>query len=794
MSLYLYFGKRKEPGAKKSYLQTFVVLICFYFPLCFTTVSFFILNDQNTIYRLNAIDLTLEMSKIENKPMKYFIGEDIITRFENNILGYEFANGRTKYYNPNILTIPYENDILLSSNFIKTLFESKQTNINIFLKDVSHYSLVLFIKLIENPDIIVNQIRIQEFLDILIIISILDIKKSKERNDFLKELLKNFMFTMEEVNLTFDFEKFCESNHHKYIKKSILMDLLIFYFDFITFNDKSAERCMILSGNKYLRFNSCDILFNTYISYKKGTKRLYLRLNDISIKKIYKMLGIGYLLNTWRLLLCITEFDLLYLMFSEEYTNTKARKLFNDVTFHTKKLYNHFTENLIRLFSKKQLSVFSTNLKVLKLEFNSSADELKKILLLSKNLQKLTLSTKNFDFERLRLLVNFSLENPKILCSIYSLNYKFRDIDFEFLNDIPNNCMFYADNFTNESKKLDIDIQYKQFVRLYRYSYDETSNFTTNFVHFEWSKYKYIELNYGSSSTPLKLDNSVFKSLSYMNTIKYFLLQNIVITDELLLFVLRSTTIVYFRIRTFIYTNDYRFISDGNIINQKLAAFDLINSYSPIHTSLLVYLKRFRNVEVLKLKNICINHTELCFREIFKDFSCKNLSENKIYLKSLKIITDIVNEETTNYLDWLSNVYAFSDILSIYYYVYRISRTEYLFLNKMARIELLSIRINHKSDFIDFKMLFTDCNFFNTINFFSFHCKAIRKEDINILKKIKILKCLSLSCETIDYEIISCFKRKDFKTTKFEIYKPIRSERSAEINEYLDTEFKSNFS
>ncbi|KAK1348760.1 hypothetical protein LUQ84_001911 [Hamiltosporidium tvaerminnensis] len=78
--------------------------------------------------------------------------------------------------------------------------------------------------------------------------------------------------------------------HYSYIKKSLFMDIWIFFINFITFDDKSAERFIILSKNIDLTFKSLDIYCNSYNSVKKPHKTNFtIRLDNISINKTYKI-------------------------------------------------------------------------------------------------------------------------------------------------------------------------------------------------------------------------------------------------------------------------------------------------------------------------------------------------------------------------------------------------------------------------------------------------------------------------------------------------------------------------
>ncbi|TBU05232.1 hypothetical protein CWI38_0045p0030 [Hamiltosporidium tvaerminnensis] len=769
MSLNSCIKNPEKHNIKKNYQSLFIFLICFTCFVHLTTVSFFVFNEENRVLDPNTSDLSYGTIIPENGFIESKNGEEERKNIKYNTLHCESVNNEIKYYIPNIITIPYRNNMLLNSNILKTSFESNQENIEILLKNVSVSALLLFLKLLDNPDIIVIQIKIQDFLDILMIVSRLNIKKSKERNHFLKELLKNFMFAMQNENQDFDFDSFYEGYNQREIERSILMDLLIYCFDYITFNDKSAQRSNFLTGNKYIRFNSLDILFNTFNVDEKDENIIFLRFDDQSIKKLYKMLNVKYLLDTCRFLLNITNLDLLDLIFSDLKTDENAMNIFSNIILHTKKLYIHYAGNPKRLFSKKQINVFSKNLKVLKFEFDYTADELKDILESFNCFQKLIINTRKCSFDQLRTVINFSLKNKSIICKLFPFNFELLNIDFDFLKLIPNNCTFYARNFKKESENTEVPIQYLPYLNKYLYSNKKDSKFLLDFVRFECSRYKCMYLNFENNSSPFELDNTALILLSCLDSIKTFSLKNIVITDELLLFILNSNTFKTFGAEKFVFKANFNFLSNNNAINQNLISFNLIDSFSDMDSRFLIFLERFRRVELFKLIWIDIKYSASYFKKIRKYIFGSITKRKKISLKCLKIITALDDDKTTNYLDFISNTYDFSGILSIYYHVYSITNIEYSFLSKMTSLELISIGIYNSSNYIDFEKIFTDSNIFGKIESLAILSNMIRREDIDFFKKFKCLKILYLSCEILEYATISYLKKNNLRNVNFQI-------------------------
>ncbi|TBU03890.1 hypothetical protein CWI37_0216p0060 [Hamiltosporidium tvaerminnensis] len=795
MSFNFNIGSITKLNSKKASRHLYFLLIYFSCWVYLTTVSFYVVNDENRIKNFSTINSTSRIAEIENKLTGWFIEEDKISLFKNNILCFK-SGEETKYYNPTILRISYPNEILLNPIFSKTSFESKQTNIKIFLKDVSYSALLLFLKLIDNSDIIVNQIKIQDFLDILMIISVLDIEKSKERNIFLKELLRNFMFAMENGNEYFNFEKYCESYHYKHIKKSILMDLLIFFIDFITFDDKSAQR-YIVSAERKLRFKNITKYFTSSNSLEKSKiNGINLRLDDTTIRKLYRIMKSRYLIITWSILLEATNLNLLYLIFWEEEIYIKLVGLFSITRLHLDKLYIYYYENPMNIFTKKQTDIFTKNLKVLKIEFDSTPDELKKLLSLCCNVQKLTLSTKKFDFERLDCLINFSLQNPNINCKIYCLKYEFIDTEIDLLKRIPNNLVCYVDYAKRQASDIEIPIENLPFLRQYYYQYPdakESSILSKHFEIYETIRFKALGLYFVHDSSYITHRDTIFLFLKHFNTIKYFSLRNIIICNELLVYILESNTIVCFTISNFVCAFNLKCILKNNIINRRLRSFKIENSLGYIDSSLLIFMSRLECMQYVKFVGIFVNNLTSYLERIYRYiFGSEKQIESKIYIIRLEIIEAVLANKS-NILNFLSKIIDFTNLFKIIYRVNMITETEYKFFGQMRNLETVYIVIRNMNEYIDFKKLFINRNLFNTVSSLSICVSKILKEDIEILRLFKKLFFLSLSCEEIYYETILNIKKEHFKNTQFRVNRPIRYERSYEVNNYLDSEFNLDF-
>ncbi|TBU03469.1 hypothetical protein CWI37_0290p0030 [Hamiltosporidium tvaerminnensis] len=797
MSEEFYLSNSKKLFVRKLSRYIFIIFIGFFWSVYSTSVSFFVINEENCITDSNIDNSILEATESENYSVECIYEQEEIKVLKNNTICSESTPNQFKYYNPNIFTMPYRKNMLLNSNFLKTAFESKQTNIRIFFRDISYNALLLFFKLIDKSDIIVNQIKIQDFLDILLILSVLDIERTKESNHFIKELFSNFIFEMQNSNHVFDPQKYYNSYHYKYIKKSILIELYIILIDLISFNDKIGHRYTVHHETIASNFKKTITAYSfNSIHAKSLTSKIYLRLNNISISSLHKIINSEYLMNTWIFLLNITKMDLIYFIFSDDETYNKAIQLFSNITLHAEKLYIHFFEEPMKFFINKNINFFSENLKVLKLRYNFTTEELKNILRFCNRIERLTIKTYYIDFERLSLLVNFSMNNPNISCKILGFVYELPDIDYEFINNIPRNILFYLENSNRNLEYEKIPAKYMPFFQNYYFHYKQilNSRITIKPELLEFSRVKSVTLDFESNSSPYKIETSVFNMLRCFKTIKYFSLQNIVISNELLLYVLESDTLQILTITKFICIDKFRYISENEtLFNRKLVYILLFDSLTEINPSIFIYLSRFKNVSGFNFTIINENRTSFLKKIINHFFGTANKKYTKTYLNCLRIETNLNYIKKINFLEFFSELYDFSKLCKIVYHVYEIGDIEYSIISKMTSLKFISIGIYNSKECINYEKLFNNHELFNTIEYVGIYVSQIRKRDIDILKNNKNLKTLRISCEIIDYDTILGIKKNDFKNTMIIFERPVRAKRSVEINNYLDSEFQINF-
>ncbi|TBU09226.1 hypothetical protein CWI39_0092p0010 [Hamiltosporidium magnivora] len=794
----MYFKSRKlRILTEKNRQRIFWGLIIYICSIYSTAVSFFVINDKSCIFDFIANDSILETSEQQNNSVNSIHAEEKITFLKNDIIRVESYNTNPKFYNSYIVTIPYKDSMLLNSKYIKDLFVSDAKNIRICFKNVSYTGLLLFLKLIDNPDVSINQMKIQDFLEILMFLTILDIQKSKERDGFLKEILRNIIFSMANINSNFDYKKYSENCGYESIKKCIFRDLFIFFIDTVTFKSRRTQNFMVFSEIAALSINSPYIYFSSKeIPKNNSISKFYLRFEANDIENISKIIEQEYLIKTWIFLNKIANIDILYLIFNEKSAYKKAIILFSNVTFHSENLYIHSYENPIKLFMNKNVTPFSKKLKVLKLKCNFTTEEIRKLLNVCKSIREITLKTIILDFEILGLLIDFFIKNPDKYCKVFCTTYIFLGTTIQFIRKLPNNLSLHAINFQKGSDIVNISLEYMPFFQTDNYYYIHTSNsiIPNKFVFLELSNFKNLTLNYKNCSSPYKLDCNVFTPLKYFKTIKYFTLQNIVICDELLLYFLESNTIVLFRVIDFVCNYSLKFLENNDTYNRKLENINFINSLSYFDFGIMIYLSRFERVVGLKLIDISINSLKIYFKNIFNNIlGSKFKVIRQIYLLILKITTKSSTKEKCNIFKLIYETYEISDLVQIEYCVYEITETDYYFFSKMKNLKVISIAVRNRSKIIEFCKLLYNYEPDITINALYINVSKIQKNDIEAFKKLNKLSLLSLLCDTIDYETVSRIKKSDFKKTAFKIQAPVRANRSVEINTYLDSEFRDNF-
>ncbi|KAK1347535.1 hypothetical protein LUQ84_003070 [Hamiltosporidium tvaerminnensis] len=189
------------------------------------------------------------------------------------------------------------------------------------------------------------------------------------------------------------------------------------------------------------------------------------------------------------------------------------------------------------------------------------------------------------------------------------------------------------------------------------------------------------------------------------------------------------------------------------------------------------------------------NYKKLALRKSyynFLDFFSKNKKE-KIFLKHLDLESTYMNDQLKNFLYFLSDIYDFSRLNSIFLTFYRFSEIDYTFFPKMNKLKVVDINFYGLTERITFKKVFENLNLFDTVISITIHLAEITPDDIHLLESYKNLLSLSIALDTVDYKIVQNISRKNFKNTEFVLMKPIRSERSNEVNAYLDSEFMYNF-
>ncbi|TBT99698.1 hypothetical protein CWI39_1925p0010 [Hamiltosporidium magnivora] len=683
--------------------------ICFYFSQYLTTVKFFVINEENRLFNFNISNLSSETDIPEYDYVDPSNQEDKITIFKNNILCCKSRNNESEYYIPSI-----------------------------FLRDISYNSLLLFLKLMDNRENIANKIKIQDFLDILLIISILDIEKSKERNKFIKALLIHFIIEMPNLKQTFVFDKYYDSYHDKNIRRNILMDLWIFLLDIITFDDKVISG-YILQTNKKLLIDferpmidlSINIIFLKYFPSK-----ICLRLDRSCLKSLSKILRLKYLKHFWTFISNIIKFYKLKLSFSYEATDKKIIDLLLTINFRTKKLELSFEENPMKLLENKDLYICTKSLKTLKLTWVFTTEELKIFLEHCSNLQRLKICTDLLDYEQLSLLIDFSNKNPKVFSKIFCVTFDSVNIDPCLVKPIPENIVIYLENIQIESNFLEVPTIYKPlFIEyFYRYKYIKNSIFLTDAVSFDISKSKHM-----------------------FSSIQYFFLQNIVISNELMSYVLESNSITQLIINKFVCAVNFKCDASKNTIyNQKVKYIYLEDSLSYISMDILIYLQRFKGVIGLKLIKVDIKSTEIDLNSLLDPLQKE---EDKIYLTNLEVKTYSNNVKDSNFLHFISVAYDLSKLNEISYHVYNITETDYFYFSKMNCLKDVFIRIRDKTNIVEFYKLFSNCNSIHNISDLNIEISKITKENIQFLFKIKNLQMLRISCDKINYETIKCFKK-----------------------------------
>ncbi|KAK1349557.1 hypothetical protein LUQ84_001214 [Hamiltosporidium tvaerminnensis] len=759
-----------------------------------TSVTFYIINEDNRVKNLINTDFTIDMMFLDEN-IEYFDKNNKIKIFKNNILRHESKFDITSYYIPHTLTLPYSHGMFLNSALLKALFDSREKNIRVFINDVSYDNFLLFLKLLDNFDALINQINSKAFIDILTIITMLEIKKSKQRKEFIKDLLRSLLYG---INIfDFDFKRDYYNYVFNHIKRSILRDLIVFFMEFIYFDEKITKSYIVITDCNKVSFkkDSCSLYENCMKKIQKN--KIYLRLNDHNVKKLFKFMVSYNLKNTWIFLFKIIRIDLVYFVFDLEESFEIIFKLLFGVKFYTEKFYFHSFKNATIILLKIRYHLFLKNLNVLKFNFNFNLNELKQILSLYDNVNKITIKTHEIDFGTLKFLISYCSDNSYKSFKVVSFSYNSLNTDINVLKNIPANLLFFAgcDNNGVEIKR--ISTSYMPFMYNNYYSIPQNSfKSCYNIMFWECINVREIKFWYDETLSSAKLDDSIFQSLRYCKTLKKFSVRNIELTDKLLVYILESTTLIFVEIIDYEWLFDDQFFLRTNTLNFDLKVFSFEDSKSLIEPDFMLYLARFRGLSGLKFY-----YTEFYLRKkYFENFNDKismffsKKACNRIYLKNLEIKGSSLHPDTKNCLYFLSDVYDFANLQSISISSYGLTEMDYDFFNKMNKLKVVIIKSIGESERIDFKRLFNNKELFNTVIVINISVSKITSDNIQTLSCFRNLMGLSISSPLIDYATIQSIRRKYFKKTDFVITEPIRKDRSSFINQYLDSEFIYGFS
>ncbi|TBU20509.1 hypothetical protein CWI38_0059p0010 [Hamiltosporidium tvaerminnensis] len=448
----------------------------------------------------------------------------------------------------------------------------------------------------------------------------------------------------------------------------------------------------------------------------------------------------------------------------------------------------------MKLLKNKDLFICTKSLKTLKLTCVFTTEELKIFLEHCSNLQRLKICTDLLDFKQLSLLIDFSNKNPKVFSKIFCVAFDSVTTDPCLVKPIPENIVIYLENIQIESNFLEVPTIYKPlFIEyFYRFKYTKNSRFLTDAVSFDISKSKHVTLNFDLYNSPFELDAFIFTLLRCFTSIQYFFLQNIVISNELMSYVLESNSITQLIINKFVCAVNYKCDASKNTIyNQKLKYIYLEDSLSYISMDILIYLQRFKGVIGLKLIKVDIKSTEFDLNSLLDPLQKE---EDKIYLTNLEVKTYSKYAKDSNFLHFISVAYNLSKLNEISYHVYNITETDYFYFSKMNCLKDVFISIRDKTNIFIICKLFSNCNSIHNISDLNIEISKITKKNIQFLFKIKNLQMLRISCDEINYETIKCFKKKYFKNVYFKIENPNRKKRSDKMKHYLDLEFSTNVS
>ncbi|TBU01092.1 hypothetical protein CWI37_0809p0010 [Hamiltosporidium tvaerminnensis] len=422
---------------------------------------------QNTDDRIDYIE-SEEEEVFEFKIQSKYILDTFTSVYllKNTYLKCIMRNGSRKYFIPQISKIFDSEDIILSLSIIEDEQNDSPTN-KYFLGQISNDFLLRFTKYVTKEDFFVNTLSFIDLINFLRVLEILGFQRTKNNTDFLKHLLvkslidENFNFksykklldsteqNMNIYNLNFEYF-FSVFLHFVFIKKT-----KNYTFLFFKSNNSMHDHKIILSYKAYIWYRERFYNENVFI------------LESETILQLDKILSLKWAIDCILFFIRSCKIDMFWFAVTE---NLPSEKIFNLISSIKPK-------NIKKLIIKDDLMGKNTFKCVLanayfdtashvKISCNLNIEEIRNVLVNSKNIKKLEIGSDDAHSDILAELNKYALSHKNIYLKYKCYTFVMDCNRYSFLKNMPENFIFYVQKFHDSF--LHCDFCHLQSSKLFR--------------------------------------------------------------------------------------------------------------------------------------------------------------------------------------------------------------------------------------------------------------------------------------------------------------------------------------
>ncbi|KAK1349723.1 hypothetical protein CWI38_0040p0090 [Hamiltosporidium tvaerminnensis] len=660
---------------------------------------------------------------------------------ENGYLKCCLRSGELKYFVPKKLEISESRNIILDFAYIGDDQENSLAH-KFFLGQVSVIFLQRFARYITISDICVTTIYLREFINILRVLEILGLKRTKNNNLFLTYVLINsFMkdtFNFKCLKLFLNFKEFDFK-----LSDSISEYLFGIFSKLLLLENNPNHVFLLCKSNESMQVQKIILSYSVY-NYRKEKlckQNFFIVSNDtvMWLEKILKLAGsidcVCFFIQTCKI--DSLHFNLFYNKLSINILNLlwqlKLEKLKNLT------LVDRFDEKIIlKLFMNYGYFNISECITIIS---NLNSKEIDLILTHCKSIKKLAIVSDEAHYDIILELHRFASNNPNIFIKYKCKNFVMNCNQNDFFADTPENFSFIVGKYNVTLRNC--DSCYKTsliFFRRIMICLEKNKSLNgCKFIYYKASNVKDIWICTKQNNLQLKIHSKLIEYLADLPALEAIFFENILFTKKVIRFVLQSKKIMSLKLRNVQISSEV--FSKYKIYNYVLQGLTIKKSDFIFNIDFLRFLSMFKNLSFLK---VYIQYIDTYLRKKIYQFVSKKANNKFILIVSaldyLKVTTckSIIGEFPI--LFSLSKIFDLKKLRVLIIEIVDFSAEDLEVILKLTNLTDIQINIYRKTMDIDFDKLII-CIKNNKIEKFWFTVVELNK---NIIKFLYLLKDIKL--------------------------------------------------